>query len=273
MHDHEHHEPHAPCQDCHAPRHGRLRAWVEIAALLLLAGYLGYASLSGRVHAFLAAGYAWLPPSAAALLVLMALARLRASSDHAGCHEHAHGPESVRWLLTAALMAPIVAGLAIDPRQFSVEGVKRRFAPTSRDPRLERAMAWVLNRSSDPPTNAGRDTERSAEATVLELTQAADDGQAAAQAGRFVTVIGQCDLATDPSLRRFGLYRFVVTCCIADARLVVVDVIAPPGVQLDARQWVRVGGVVRLDASEAGGEPVIHAATISKIPPPSSPYL
>ena len=250
-----------------------MRTAVEISALLLLAGYLGYASLTGRVQAFLAASYGWLPPTAAALLVLMALARLRDLRSGTACDGHAHSAEFLRWVLTAALIMPIVAGLAIDPRQFSVQGVKRRFAPTARDPRLERAMAWVLSPAGNPPPAPVRDAERPAEATVAELTAAADSGPAADQAGRFVTVIGQCDVASDPALRRFGLYRFVVTCCIADARLVVIDVIPPPDVEVEARQWVRVGGVIRLDPMEAGGQPVIHAATISKIPPPSSPYL
>jgi uncharacterized repeat protein (TIGR03943 family) len=250
-----------------------LRGCVEIVALLLLAGYLGHASLTGRVHAFLAASYAWLPPSAAALLVLMALARLGAVRGGAACDGHAHSSGFLRWLLTAALVMPIVAGLAIDPRQFSVQGVKRRFAPPAHDPRLERAMAWVLSPMAGPILDTSHDAARSPDATVLELIQAAEGPQAEALAGRFVSVIGQCDVANDPRSRRFGLYRFLVTCCIADARLVVLDVIAPPGVPLEARQWVQVRGVIRLDPLEADGQPVLHAATIAKIPPPPSPYL
>jgi uncharacterized repeat protein (TIGR03943 family) len=270
MHDCEHHPP---CEDHAAPAGGRPLAWAEIATLLALAAFLGYASLTGRVLAFLAPGYAWLPPSAAALLASMALARLHALRDRAACECHPSGSPALRWGLTAALLAPIVMGLALDPRQFSPQGVKRRFAPAAHDPRLERAMAWVLGAADEAPFAPVPSIARSAEPTVLELVRAADSGQAAAWAGRFVSVIGQCDLSNDPPLRRFGLYRFVVTCCIADAQLVAVDVIAPPGLSLQPRQWVRVEGVIRLENMETGGEPVIQAATVSKIPAPSSPYL
>jgi uncharacterized repeat protein (TIGR03943 family) len=170
-------------------------------------------------------------------------------------------------------LAPVVAGLAIDPRQFSVEGVKRRFTAVSSDPRLERAMAWVLGRTGKPTAARAGDATRSAETTVVELALAAESGQAESLTGRFVTLIGQCDVAGEPGQRRFGLYRFVVTCCIADARLFAVDVIAPPGLPLEPRQWVRVAGVIRLDPGDGDGQPVIQAATISKIPPPASPYL
>lgn len=266
-------QPSTACHDCGPPGGPRRLAWAEISALLVLAAFLGYAWMTGRVQAALAPGYAWLPPSAAGLLAGMALARLLSLRHGSGCDCQPSSSRVVRWGLTAALVAPVAMGLAIDPRQFSAEGVRRRAAPAVHDGQLQRAIAWVLAPAGRTTAVAAPDAQLPAEPTVLDLARAADVGQAAAWTGRFVSVIGQCDLGSEADGRRFGLYRFVVTCCIADAQLVAVEVAAPPDVRLEPRQWVRVEGVIRLESDEAGGQPVIHAAAISKIPPPQAPYL
>lgn len=263
-HDDAHHEPHAG---------GRSLRAAELAALLLLAAFLAYSSASGRVPKFVAPAYVWFPPAAALLLGLMAVARMLRGKIQSACDCAEHGSRAVRWLFTAALLVPIALALAADPQEFSAEGMrKRRLSPAARDVQLDRAIAWVLGRSAAAGGGPAAAAEVPAEPTVLQLAQAADNGQAEGWAGRFVTVIGQCD-AADESTRTFELYRLVVTCCVADSQAVSVEVAMPPDIRLESRQWVRVAGVLRWRSDAAGGRLFIHAATISKIPVPAMPYL
>jgi uncharacterized membrane protein YcgQ (UPF0703/DUF1980 family) len=64
--------------------------------------------------------------------------------------------------------------------------------------------------------------------------------------------------------------RFVVACCIADARGVALPVDWPGGEKLPRDSWVRVEGEVGLAAN---GEPFIRARTVTTIDAPSNPYL
>lgn len=271
---HLHEDPDACC--CPQKRPGRLPAIAEVTVLAAMAGFLGYASWSGRVPMFVAPAYVWLPPAAAVLLGLMGLARLRLVLQQGGACGCDCGPAPgpARWLFSAALVAPIVAALVVDPQQFSTEGVRKRQMPAEpRDRRLDRAIGWVLGDEADVATGPAATASLSAEPTVLELSQISDTGQPADWDGRFVTVIGQCDATLDPSGRRFGLYRFVVTCCVADAQAVVVEVVSAEGIPAESRQWLRVGGILRADNGDGNGRLVIHAAAISKIPVPAAPYL
>jgi uncharacterized repeat protein (TIGR03943 family) len=246
----------------------------EVVALALVAAFLTYGAATGRVRLFVAPAYIWLPPAAAVLLAAMALARLRQvlqRGTDCDCAAHAAGP--MRWLLAAALAAPVALGAAVDPQQFSPKGVrKRRIAAAPRDVELERAVAWALGRAAaeTPPPAA---VALPAEPTVLDLYRAAEQGSAAALAGRFVTVVGQCDPLPDDDGRRFALYRLVVTCCIADALTVTLDAIAPEGAKIEPRQWVRVEGLLHVERPEAGGALLIRAAAVTPIPTPAAPYL
>ncbi len=285
--EHEH-------ERCREPQaRARSLAAAEVLTLLLLAAFLGYAWITGRVEKFVAPAYVWMPLAASVLLVLMALGRLMREATHTtdgfgttcrnaapqdsqgiqpapSCACTAHGAHPVRWLLTAALVIPVGLVLAVDPQDFSSQGSrKRRMPAVARDAQLDRAVDWVLGRTArTADTSAARDVP--AEPTVLQLAQAADSGQGATWAGRFVTVIGQCDVSANGT-QTIELYRLVVTCCVADSQSVGVLVMAPATGRLDPRQWVRVAGVLRWDAPAA--RLVIEAATITPIPIPAVPYL
>lgn len=286
------------CHEPHAENPNAGERWLhkaELLALLVMAGFLGYASITGRVERFVAQSYTWMAPAAAVLLALMALARWQrgrrsghADHDSCGCHEpehdHAeasscgepgcscegHGSHPARWLLTAALIVPVAMALAVDPEQFSSQGNrKRRLAAAPRDAQLERAIDWVLGRSAQAADSA-RSVDVPADPTVLQLVQAGDTGQGEAWAGHFVTVIGQCDVLGDAATA-FELCRLVVTCCVADSQSVGVMVLSPAKVRVEPQQWVRVSGVLKWDAAAA--RLVIQAASVVPIPVPAMPYL
>ncbi|MCX6906950.1 MAG: TIGR03943 family protein [Verrucomicrobia bacterium] len=266
--------------DCAREPHasgGRALAAAEVVSLLLLATFLIFSVLSGRLRFFLAPVFIWLPPAAAVLLLAMSAARLfafRARGATCECDDNHSGSTAMRWFYTIVIIVPLVFALAVNPRQFSSEGVRKRTAPAAaRDAALERAMNWVLD-LKPAPNKAGTPSsdELPSEPTVAELMRALESDGGRALAGKFVTVIGQCGADNATAGGRFELYRLVVTCCIADATAVSVEVAGLPTVTVEPGQWLRIGGVIAIE-SGASPQAVLRAASISKIPVPSNPYL
>jgi uncharacterized repeat protein (TIGR03943 family) len=66
---------------------------------------------------------------------------------------------------------------------------------------------------------------------------------------------------------RFGLTRFFITCCIADAQPLTIDVRSPRLVHID--EWVRVVGTLSAD----GRRLALDADRLSQIPKQKDPYL
>lgn len=255
----------------------RVLALSEVAALVVLATFLVATAWTGRVRLFVAASYVWLPPAAGVLLLAMAVARLvRLRPGCAGdaCADAHKPPTSARRVLYAlVLLLPVGLALAINPQQFSADGVRKRRAPSAaRDVALEQAVAWILGRPQAPPAGTAP-VLLPAEPTVRDLLALAEQGQQPDLAGRFVTLVGQCSPRDSGAGRRFDLYRLLVTCCIADAQALSIEVVSPAGTLLEDGQWIRVGGVVRFDSPSGPALPVLHAAKIEKIPLPPRPYL
>jgi uncharacterized repeat protein (TIGR03943 family) len=254
-----------------------LPAAIELATLVALASFLELTAWTGRVRLFVAPVYVWLPPAAGGLLLAMAAARLaglRRTPGDGGCN-HVHGPQTgaKRIQYSIALLIPVCLALAVNPQQFSAEGMrKRRAVSSARDTALEQAMAWILGQKRTSPA-ASPSVDFPAEPTVRDLLTAAEQGQQAALDGRFLTLVGQCSPWGTGDGRRFDLYRMLVTCCIADAQAISIEVVSPSSGELEYGQWIRVGGVVRFDSADGPSLPVLHAAKIEKIPLPSRPYL
>jgi len=143
----------------------------------------------------------------------------------------------------------------------------------ARDAELEKAIRWVLGEKISPSRTQETGVSLPKKPTILDLLNAVEEGHRELVQGQYVTVLGQCDLTGGPEGERFDLYRLVVTCCIADATAVFVEVVRVPNVKLESGGWVRVGGIVRFDSGIDPSLPVIHATTMSKIPEPSEPYL
>ncbi len=272
------HEHHDSCRSAAPPSGPRLAAGLEIATLLALAAFLLGTAWTGRVRLFVAPVYVWLPPTAGVLLFVMALARtagLWHGETNCGCGPASGGPTDIRRTIYAVVvLIPIALALAVQPQQFSTEGVRKRTAAvTAHDRPLEQAMAWILEKKTPAVRASSRAPVAAlpAEPTVRDLLAIIEQGDQGALAGRFLTLVGQCSTAGDG--RRFDLYRLLVTCCVADAQAISIEVVSPTALPLDDGQWVRIGGVIRFDGSSGPTQPVLHAAKIEKIPLPARPYL
>jgi len=279
----EKHEHDAAC--CHsAHAGGRVTPWAEAGAILLTAAFFAFSFFGGRVRFFVASYYVGLSLFAAAALAVMGAVRLvshlrPAPADETGGHACAAGHLAWHlpsWLCVVALLAPIAMALAVNPTRYSSEGLRKRRAPTGGgDERLARAVAWVAGASGGgrTPGRPGTPVALPKNPTVVDLLNAARDADPAALDGQFVAVIGQCDLPAGGSGERFDLCRLIVTCCVADATAVMVEVVSPPGTNLVPGEWVRVEGILRFDSPADPSAPVIHATGVHKIAQPAEPYL
>ncbi|MBM4047419.1 MAG: TIGR03943 family protein, partial [Planctomycetes bacterium] len=242
----------------------RIPAYIEPATLVCLAAFLAFSFFSGRLRFFVASYYTWMAVAAAVALGAMWLARRRAPHVEACCAgEHSH--ESIpRPVCGVVLLVPVAIVLAVNPTQFSSEGLRKRKPPAvARDLELEAAIHWVLGLKPTAAPVARATLPK--EPTLVELLKAVDESSPKAVEGQFVTVVGQCDLPQG-SAERFELYRLVVTCCIADARAATVEVAAPAAAKIEQGSWIRVSGLIRFDYPGDPTMPVIHAVTVVSIP-------
>lgn len=89
------------------------------------------------------------------------------------------------------------------------------------------------------------------------------------RAGTEVTFTGFVTREPGMPADEFVLTRFLISCCVADALSVEARVVgAPPG-GFEKDQWVRVRG----DFYPLGGEVIVDAAEVTKVPRPQKPYL
>jgi uncharacterized repeat protein (TIGR03943 family) len=270
--------PNTECPSDRPSVTGRLADWLVIVTLLLLAAFLGFAYWSGRVSLFVASYYVWMTPATAIVLLGMAIACVAAqvSRPADSCHSCGDGGSWMRRLCCVVILTvPILFALAVDPQGPSSEWRrKHQLAAPPRDLEYERAVAWVLGEVREDTDGGGADgVKLPAKPTVLDILQAAGRYDPALLDGKFVEIVGQADVVGVPPSGRFDVYRLIVTCCVADASAVSIEVSGPDGVKVESGGWVRVAGRLRFDSSYSPTLPVLHAETVARIPAPSEPYL
>lgn len=92
-------------------------------------------------------------------------------------------------------------------------------------------------------------------------------------AGRHVVTEGRVFHDESWPAGTFGLYRFVVVCCAADAMPVQL-VVRPQGAgAVENDDWVRVEGTVGSFDADGVTAPAVVGARVTAIEPPTHPYL
>jgi putative membrane protein len=270
---------HASPDPCHANAARpapRFDDWLIVFAMFGLAMFLAFSYFDGRVAKAVKASYVWMTPATAGVLLLMTAAcirnLLRRTAASCGCHPQAT-PRGGRLICLVILITPIVFSLVVNPRQLSLEGSRKRRTPApALGADFNQALAWVAGEDVTADQTADGGKPLPPNPTVLDVF-AATNGGGQRLDGQFVTLVGQCDLYGGPDSPRFDLYRLVVTCCIADASSVALEVTRPGNVRLESGAWVRARGNLRIDDGSGSPVPVLHATMIESIPEPSSPYL
>ncbi|HID75228.1 MAG TPA: TIGR03943 family protein [Planctomycetaceae bacterium] len=246
---------------------------LEVAAFVGLAAFMAWSYFAGRLKYFLAPEFHWLPLLAAVGLVAMALARWWWRGGGAVDCECAAAPRRpwVQMLCVGILAVPVALGLAVHPTRYSAQGLKKRSLNLPpHDPVLDQVFDWAAGIKPSETAGASPRFLLPAEPTILDLLTAVTQGRAQQLEGRFVHVIGQCDPLAEG---RLSIYRLVVTCCIADATAMAIEVVPSAPISVQAGGWLRVGGIIRFDSPHDPSLPVVHATTVEKIAEPAEPYL
>mgnify|MGYP001771096359 CR=1 FL=1 len=89
-------------------------------------------------------------------------------------------------------------------------------------------------------------------------------------AGLPVDVVGFVHRASDDPADHFRIARFVVACCIADAKGFTLPVLWKDASTLANDRWVRVTGRV---GTGPDGQPIVLAANVDPIEAPQNPYI
>lgn len=91
--------------------------------------------------------------------------------------------------------------------------------------------------------------------------------------GQRVIVDGMVYRDADLPSGEAAVFRFVLTCCAADAIPAAVLVRSPQLAELETDTLVRVAGVPSLTRLNGNDAPLIVAEQVKKIDPPANPYL
>ncbi len=165
--------------------------------------------------------------------------------DHSG-----HGGDRIGWLL----LAPVLVLLLVAPPALGSFGVAR----TAGVRVTGGAAVWTPLPSGPTPHPM----------TLLELNQRAWDRSGASLSGATVQLTGFVSAGGDGA--SFGLARYQIACCAADAVASVVRVVGVSGSAPARDSWATVVGTFA--GTLPDGTPRITATGIQSVPTPVDPY-
>ncbi len=243
------------------------------ATLAVCAGWAGgfvWLLAGGGYVFFLAPAYRFLLAGGAAVLAAYAAALLLRPAT--AC-EHTH-PARVRWVALAVLTVPL-AWLVVNPRPVPGSAAFENRSPLGRLWRAQQAVGVVDYAFSRPrPTTAPADDapppmpDANAPLSPLDVAEAYPHN-----VGEEVTVRGMVYRDDRLPPNTIVLFRFVITCCAADAWPASTFVTAPGITALPRDRWVAVRGTVRAGRVADMDVPVIHAKGFMPVRPPANPYV
>ncbi len=184
-----------------------------------------------------------------------------ADSDHAHHHpDHEHGAFRKRNLIW--LVIPLVLGVLVPVRPLgSVAAAARGMT-----------VDGVASRSGGISAElAALPSEQRSVLDWLRLFE--DEAALSVLNGQQVDVTGFVFHDLRLKEDRFLVGRFTLTCCVADAMAIGMEVEWPEATAMPANTWVRVRGTLSMEAREGKQVPVVQAETIEPVLEPQQPYL
>ncbi|WP_327100962.1 TIGR03943 family protein [Nocardia vinacea] len=184
-----------------------------------------------------------------------------------GPHDHQHGSGRAQWLL----LAPVAALLLIAPPALGA-GAAVTSSPVEvvpRDIAAEQPKLWAF-----PPLPA----EPAPRLPIVDLVDRALQDSSHSLDGREITISGFIIRPKDleqqhPDTPDADLARVVITCCVADARYVLVHLSGMPEV-IEDDAWLEVRGVVETGSAQRDPDhtPTLVVTDYQRIEAPDRPY-
>jgi putative membrane protein len=251
------------------------RTYRRLQALLALGigFYLFNLISSGKLYLYINVRFAWL--TVLGMVILLALganmldvlrrSRPQNADDdpghlHHSDHDHAEHAKPSPWPLLLLLL-PLLIGFLIPARPLGAEAASSRGVTVS--------GALVSGDLSPMLLQTGPDQR-----TVLDWIRIFNTQTDLNQyEGETANVIGF--VYRDPRLPadRFIASRFTVTCCVADAFALGMQVEWPDNAGLGVDEWVQVKGPIRIIEQDGRMIPLIVAESVRQVEVPAQPYL
>ncbi len=229
-----------------------LQQWIQLVMMGSWVLALAYLLFTGRYTDFLRPEFGLLLLPALIISLGFTIAFLTASGP-----KEVDVPAAFR---AVVLMMPLLFLMLLPYSILKGDAFKRRF--TGPNP-----MA-----AGPPPKDAAAENKGSAsEQTILDLFRHPERYEG--QQVRFTGMVMRDSGLTPYFGRETAIYRFLITCCVADAMPLAIS-IAPELIKtFDPDEWVRVEGRFELGKWDGNPVPMVTAGTITPVETPKFPYL
>jgi uncharacterized repeat protein (TIGR03943 family) len=249
------------------------RRWLDPLIFAIWTVFLIYLLISQRYIAFLRPEFG----------VLLTLAHFIAMAFMLTATVRSKKPELdiSAVLRSLVLLVPVLYSLIMPETMLGNQAFKKRFTGNSsgsigqqQDESLKSSQG-AENRPDRLSPNQTNDTvqpDGPMELTILQLMLNPNLFN-----GQRVIITGM--IMRDAELKpHFGgldtaVYRFMVSCCAADALPLAIALDAEPSVAFSNDQWVRVEGIFKLQQNDGKQYPVVSKPQIWLVEAPSMPYL
>jgi uncharacterized repeat protein (TIGR03943 family) len=236
----------------------RVAGWVPFLVFGAWAGAFVYLLTSFRYMAFLRPEFG----------LLLAAALIIALGFSAACLPKRGGGEMSGSVLMRrmVLLLPVLYLILIPHETLKSNSFKTRFVGVSGLGAARGADGADYPALSDPVGSGERDQ------TILSLYREAEHFQ-----GRRVAFTGM--VLRDETLKPYfggrsvAVYRFLISCCVADAMPLAISVDEELVAGLANDKWVRVEGIFRVVVVDGNPVPLIEDGSVTPIDKPGFPYL
>ncbi|MFH1059801.1 MAG: hypothetical protein V1797_14135 [Pseudomonadota bacterium] len=250
-----------------------LLPWLLLVSLMLIGNFYTY---------YVAAWHGWLQLTGLGLMLICLLATWAAPAGHPGHdHGHDHGDaccghqhaQTPAWPSLVVQWVPLFIFLAMGPTTLSLGGAGLGAAGVQA--RLKSAPP-----GADLPAPAPKFVDGYRVLTLLQVHQLyVENGElpekvAVVGRGYVLTPAEQAKLAPDQRANKVEafLYRFVISCCTADARPVSLVIQGPGGGELRTDLWYEARGRLKLLPGPSKSL-AVELDELRAVPPPDPAYI
>ncbi len=256
------------------------RDWEKIIKSLILLCFgslLFYLVISGQLRIYINPRFTILTELAAAALFSMFVVQLfysrsRQPDDHNAPRMWVYVIFIVPLALAVLLPGAVLDASVASSRGLSFNGGNLASAP------LSQAFASGIDpggSAGQQANDAGVSKSGTIQVTPDNFVRMVDAiGQSPEDyAGREIDMLGFVIRNKDFAPQEFGLIRFIITCCTADASPVGFILKSKDAVDYKDGTWINIQGVIEVDNYDQQVVPVIEATSIERAAQPSDPYV
>jgi putative membrane protein len=227
---------------------------VRILLLGIWAGFFTWMVSLGQEHLarLLHPGLWWLVISAVLILLLLLVVNCRGLMSG-----RRHGSIRWQWPSLAILLMPLFFFSQVQSARFDADTFSKRILPT---------MEGMRQGGSSLPNRTAK-----TESTDVSLVQLIFDADK--YLGKEVEVV--CQTFVNARLPK-GIamcYRYLISCCAADARPLFIFIEPPQGILIENDKWIRAKGTLAKRLNAEVEVPLLPVQSVEYVDEPAFPYV